>query len=122
MYQAGIDGKQLEKGTHAYKVEQLKKEKEFWSNTVSELKDLVNIIKNGKQSQDPSIISHILSSEKVCIHYTGFSVTVCKAIFTYLDPGKNGRKNMVLYHNQNAKEKEEEGKEQSYLLMDSFYA
>ena len=58
------------------------------SNTVSELKDLVNTIKNGKQSQGPSIISHILSSDKVCIHYTGFSVSVCKAIFTYLDPGE----------------------------------
>ena len=94
MCQAGIDEKHFEKETLAYKVEQLEKEKEVLSNTVSELKDLVNTIKNGKQSQGPSIISHILSSDKVCIHYTGFSVTVCKAIFTYLDPGENGE-NMV---------------------------
>ena len=64
------------------------------------------------QSSSPSIyyrISNVVHGGGVCgyflkypTHYTAFSVTVCKAIFTYLDPGENGE-NMLLYHNQNAK-------------------
>ena len=46
--------------------------------------------------KNENFCDYVLSSNKICNHYTGFPVVkILEAILNFLDPGKNG-KNMVL--------------------------
>ena len=97
------------------KVEQLEQEKGELLNDISNLNTQLMVAKQ----QDNKIIKHILSTDKMCCHYTGFNTSMCHILFKFLDPGINGC-NIVLYANQAVKEGSGRGRKRALSPFDSF--
>ena len=75
--------------------------------------------KNEKLKKN-NFCGYVLSSDKICNHYTDFpSVKILKAIFSFLDPSKNG-KNMILCNSQLANEDDTRRRKRALSLMISF--
>ena len=73
-----------------------------------------------KKLKNDNFCDYVLSSDKICNHYTGFpSVKILEAILNFLDPGKNGE-NMVLYNSQLTNEDETRGRKRTFSPMISF--
>ena len=70
------------------------------------------------QAQD--FVQHVLSTDKLCNHYTGLSLDMLYAIFNFLEPGCNG-KNICLYNYRDGKGNDENrGRKRSLKPLDSY--
>ena len=107
--------------TFAFVPDDLEKEKETLKEELFNLKiKLQDMEQENKKLKNDNFCDYVLSSDKICNHYTGFpSVKILEAILNFLDSGKNGE-NMVLYNSQLANEDETRGRKRALSPMISF--
>ena len=73
-----------------------------------------------KKLKNDNLCDYVLSSDKICNHYTGFpSVKILEANLNFLDPEKNGE-NMVLYNSKLTDEDETRRRKRTLSPMISF--
>ena len=73
-----------------------------------------------KKLKNKIIFSNILSTDKICKHYTGFpNIAMLEAVYNFMDPGEDGE-NIVLSNSKNAKENEARGRKRLLRPMESF--
>ena len=82
------------------------------------LRDQVRDFQAQDKAQD--VVQHVLSTDKLCNHYTGLSLDMLYAIFNFLEPGCNGE-NICLHNYRDGKGNDENrGRKRSLKPLDSY--
>lgn len=85
-----------------------------------EIKRLKELVKTYEKNMRSHFMDHVLSSDNMCNHYTGFpSVNVLNAVFYYLDAGPNSE-NVILYNYQKNKQESTAGRPRKLNPFESY--